>query len=500
MLDDRFRKYGKLVEKGFFNIKPTNIEGDKKLLKVLMTFFNEGSKELRFTLVKTFKDGWILDPIDPETDNMDNLIDVLVSEKMAVRIDDDELTQLLEKKVEIEKENLKKIENALKNVKEKKVKEKEKSVEKIVVAEERKKEIAKPLAAAEKKPKRPDGIIAKLTALTSPNDFYLTRIDTLQQFNQLHTDIQILAPAMQPLIDFECGTYCLAQEPYDSLWYRAKIIDSDESIITVLCMDNGKTFSIENKICLKALPDQLQQKAFFGIPCSLAVKIERKFDDEATEIMLKMVEKEIEYTVTLNTTQMNFIELFHDNMNVADLLVEKKFAKRYDIFPSGNGYTSHVNSSSDFFVQLEVDQLKLDLISAIMDRTNGKFEKVVNPQIGHVIAAKFPDDDCWYRSKIESIDNDGFMVSFIDYGNSCFVTEIGAIEESITALSAMSKKCTLAKPKHITTSFSDAAEKIFLDITANGATVLEIRVVKPGEVAEVELFCEGQNIIDLMTK
>lgn len=501
VLDERFKKYGRLVEKAYFNIKPCNCT-DEQLLKEMLKLFNEGTKELKFEKVRSFRDGWIFDPIDPESG--ENLISVLVEKKkLAVRISDDELKQMLEKKVDVEvkeekKETPKKIEKSPE-----KQPEEEKPATEEIVSETDEEIIVEPPQPAVISTKPNDRITAKLTALTSPNEFYLSRVDMLPLFNQLHTDIQILACAMPPLIDFEYGTFCLAQGPFDNLWYRAKIIDSDESeqsiIVTVLCIDNGKTFSIDKKICLKNMPEQLQRKSFFGIPCSLAVKIERKCEDEATELLLKMVENDnVEYKVVLETPQLNYIELFYNDENITNMLVEKKLAHRIETFSSGTGYTSHINSISSFFVQLEVDQLKLDLISSIMERANGNFAKVPDPKVGQVVAAKFPDDDCWYRSRIEEIESNGYIVAFIDYGNACLVKEIGVIDESVTELPAMSKACSLVKPKNIA-NFSEAAEKKFLEITANGATILHINVVKPGDVTEVELFCEGQNIIDSLT-
>lgn len=492
VLDERFQKYGKLVEKAYFSIKPNEPKiDDGKLLKEMLAAFNEGAKELNFKIIKNFKDGMILDLFDPET--KENIIENLITKrKMAVRIDENELIKILENNVKKEEEELKEIEE---NVS--KISVNSKQTESATITNDKHEEGTQNTAQNDviQTAIKSDRTVAKLTALTSPNDFHLTRVDMLQHFNQFHTDIQILAPALQPLIDFECGTFCLALQPFDNLWYRAKIIDSDESIITVLCIDNGKTFSIDNILYMKAMPEQLQQKSCFGIQCSLCIKTDRKCEEDATELMLKMVEKEVEYKIVLATDHMNYIELYYNNESIADLLIGKNYAQPIDLFVSGSGYTSHINSISDFFVQLEVDQLKLDLIASIMDGAKGKFDKVIDPKVGDIVAAKYLEDDGWYRSKIESIDNDGFIVKFIDYGNSCSVKEIGVIDQLIAELPAMSKRCTLFKPKNIV-SFSDGAEKEFIDITANGETILHVKVVKPGNVTEVELFCKNQNIID----
>ena len=150
---------------------------------------------------------------------------------------------------------------------------------------------------------------------------------------------------------------------------------------------------------------------------------------------------------------------------------------------------------NDFYIQLEEDQLKLDLIAKIMDRANGNFEKVIKPQVGQVVAAKFSDDDSWYRALIEEINDDVYAVKFIDFGNVSETKEIGVLDETIVELAQLSKRCRLLKPKNLI-NFSEAAENKFSEICANGATILQAKLIKPGDVTTVELFCDGKNIID----
>jgi hypothetical protein len=198
------------------------------------------------------------------------------------------------------------------------------------------------------------------------------------------------------------------------------------------------------------------------------------------------------------TCDLNYVELIHDTKNVADLLVEQELAHRMEIISPGscNCYTSHVNSIDDFYIQLEPDQLKLDSISTIMDDAKGNFKPIDNVVINQMVAAKYPEDDCWYRSVIQEIRDDGFIVNFIDYGNSCLVKEIGEIDTRLAEIVAMSKHCTLSKPKNVI-SFSEEAEKKFEEITANGATILYFKTVKlRGNITEIELFCNSQNICD----
>lgn len=477
VLDQKFLKVEKLIERAFFPIKPNKDFPESDLLKEMQSVFNEGVLELNFEIIKKFKDGSILEVID--SSSKENLFDKLVARKLAVRIGDDELDKII-KQTKCKEDDFDEI--ILTSVPNEPLSDRNEDETKEEVGEEE----------TDKKV-RSHG---KITAMTSPTDFCLVCSQGLISFNQIHTDIQILAPALPPLLDFKCETLCLAQQPYDNFWYRAKIIDSDDnSIITVMCVDVGKTFSIENKLSLKVLPEQLQRKTFLGISCSLPLSIEHALEEEATELLLTLVDTEIEFEVVLCTPDKTYVEIFSKNDNVGEQLIEKNLAKRFEIFQSGPCFTSHINSLNDFYIQLEEHQFKLDLIADIMDKAKGNFEKVKNPKVGQIVAAKFSDDDGWYRALIEEINADIFAVKFIDYGNLSETKDIGMLDETIIEMPQMSKRCRLLKPKNFI-NFSDAAEKKFAEICANGAIVLQVKVIKLGDVTTVELFCNGKNIID----
>lgn len=247
------------------------------------------------------------------------------------------------------------------------------------------------------------------------------------------------------------------------------------------------------------IPSALARKKFFGIGCSLSVKIERKCEEEASDLMMQMMQSELQVDFIGDAQQdcLNYVELFNGDANVADLLASNKLASRLELIKPGKVFTSHINSVTSFYLQFESDQLKLELISQYFEQSKGNFE-VVEAEPGMIVAALYPEDDCWYRTKVEAVESDGVLVSFIDYGNSCLVKKIGKIAEStIQELPAMSKHCSLKKPKDVD-SFSEAAEKRFIEICAGGATILDVRSapIKPGEAAEVEIFLEGQNIVE----
>lgn len=512
-LDEKFAEIGELVVPTFFAIKPAPECDDKTLFNEMMKLFDEGVKEFNFKVVKSFNSGWLLEPIEQQTNK--NVIDELVKKKKAQRISENELTQILETKATT-KETIDVVKPREQPKKQRKSPEKIKKVELEVPKPPLKKtkEIVSPkenvspkeisLPKENPQPKENSQLldhIVKITAVTSPTDFYICKKDSMATFSKLHEDIQIIASSAQPLTSVEEGTLCLAKQPYDLCFYRAKIIDSDESdqMITVRCLDDGKTFSVDDKTFLRKMPAALENKKFFGIACALPVKVERKFDEDATNFIMKLMDNELSVNFLTKETVPAYVELLNGDENVSDLLVNKKYVRRLEIVEPGSGYTSHINSLQSFYLQFEIDQLKLDLIAQYFEEASGKFEKIVKPQPGEVVAALFPDDSNWYRATVvDSVETEGkFSVKFIDYGNVCLVESAGRIAEpAIKELPAMSKHCSLAAVlKDI--KINEAAEQKFMEITASGATILEIKMVKPGDnVTEVDIFLNGKSIVE----
>lgn len=487
-LDEKFSVVGDLVVPSYFAIKPAGDTDDKSLFNEMMKKFEDGSKEFYFKVIQSFRNGVLLEPIEQQTNK--NVIDELVKMKKAQRISQDELSQILEvkpqPKIERPKEQVKK---------ERKSPEKTK---KITVDSEKPKNPPKASDFHKEKLQsalKSDAYI-KITAVTSPTDFYISRADSAASFSKLQEDIQIIASGAAALNNFEEGMMGLAQQPYDLLWYRSKIIDSDDSMVTVRCLDDGKTFSVD---CpkLKIMPAALERKKFFGIACSLAIKVDRKCEEEATGLMMKLMANELRVVFITDEKgdTKKYVDIFdEEDQSVTETMIQRKFGKRMETIQPGKGYTSHINSTQSFFLQFERDQLKLDVISQYIDETSGNFAPI-DPKPGSIVAALYPEDNCWYRSSIEAIDDSGYLVKFIDYGNVCHVDRIGKIAETaICDLPAYAKHCSLRKPKG-TKTFSEEAEKKFIELCANGATILDVVMTKPGlPAAEIDIFIDGKNI------
>lgn len=478
VLDKKFAKINDLVINAYFAIKSDN---EKVLFNEMRKAFDDGAKEFSFKISERFQDGWILEPI--EISNGKNLFDDFVKSGKAVRIEASELTKKFKQKsVEPEK------------------KPNESKIDKNVIAEKKEKPQKKEPAIIQKTKVESvpevNELKFKLTALANSTDLYLMQIEDVAKFQKLQSDIQIISSSAPKLNVYDENTLCLAKQPFDLQWYRAKIVDSDEVMITVRCLDDGKTFSVEDKNLLKTMPVALKEKKFFALACSLPIKVEREFDEDVTELLLQKVETEFTAKFLWKNADKNYVELISNGEGIVDILLQKKLAEKLDFFENGNAFTSHINSTSSFFLQLECDQLKLDVISKFFEEMKGNF-KNYDVKVGDIVAALYPEDDCWYRSRIDKIEKDNkYSVTFIDFGNSCEVSKIGKIEEpAIIDLPKMSKHCSLFIP---TSHSSEISETKFDEICAGGATILNVRLIKPGNPAEIEIFVDGKNILELL--
>lgn len=172
-LVEQFAREDRFLVEAYFAIKP--VESDEKLRNEMESFFSGGSVELKFDIVKGFKNGFIMEILDLKNENF---FDKLVAKKVAVRISEEALAKTLNEQ-----------ENASLNF--------DDVLSESTLTSEAEEDIPEKETLAEVKANLVQG---KITAITSPNDFYLTSLDALGNFKELHNDIQCFASAMSPLL------------------------------------------------------------------------------------------------------------------------------------------------------------------------------------------------------------------------------------------------------------------------------------------------------------
>ncbi|CAO1341290.1 unnamed protein product [Diamesa tonsa] len=338
----------------------------------------------------------------------------------------------------------------------------------------------------------------EIAAFTSPTDFYIRPESYVSKYEQMKQDIQLIALAIKPLSCFDENTLCLACDPYNHEWHRAKIIDSDGEIITVRCTDSGFTYTLVDKHDLKQLPEELAKFQPFAIRSSLAIKLNPKYEECATNEMKEFIAKKMKFKFEFITDVCTkFVDLYCDDLNLAEEFVKQKYAQLMEVVPAGKCYISHVNSLLDFYIQLEKDTLLLQHISDYLADNVKKLLPMEDFKEGSMCAAMYTEDSEWYRAVIEYHNENGTGVKFIDFGNDCFVQKVCAISDEITAIPPMAKKVCIMKPPMIQ-EYSVEAEEKFQEIAALGETVMDVKMIAPGEFASVELRIEGKNINDTL--
>ncbi|XP_015261887.1 PREDICTED: tudor domain-containing protein 6 [Gekko japonicus] len=114
-------------------------------------------------------------------------------------------------------------------------------------------------------------------------------------------------------------------------------------------------------------------------------------------------------------------------------------------------YVSHINSPSDFYVQLVEEEPLLDSISEKLNQSE-MVENLNGQQlyIGDLICAVFPEDSLWYRAVVQKQPSDELVsVQYIDYGNTAVVNicKTCRLLEDCALCPGMSIRCSLGGVK-----------------------------------------------------
>lgn len=345
---------------------------------------------------------------------------------------------------------------------------------------------------------QPKGTAAYISHTDNPNRFYLqleADENSIQEFAQ---SLQIVAPSLPKLTEFRAGVNCIAQYSLDGQWYRAKIIDTDGEVTSVLFIDYGNTDSITNNNLLKTSNDSLEEIKKYALPCALAVQPAKssEWDQKACEKMLGINEDLLHFVFISEDAALNYVTLYDGDRDIANELIAEGYAEPLQKIKNGEKcYVSHIDSLDDFYIHMNSDTTALRLIEEYLSDVS-KFETLAEYRAGTICIAQF-EDDLYYRAQILNDSpgdaSKGIKVCFIDYGNTFEATELRSLPRNIAELPHLRKRCALRKPDDIE-RWSDKAEKKFEEITNAGATVLTVRLVKPDEKAIIELFIDERNI------
>ncbi|XP_068136320.1 tudor domain-containing protein 15 [Hyperolius riggenbachi] len=84
-------------------------------------------------------------------------------------------------------------------------------------------------------------------------------------------------------------------------------------------------------------------------------------------------------------------------------------------------YSSHINSPSEFYVQLAENEEQIMQLAEELNDMPFQPIDVKYLEKGVLVVAQFPDDNAFYRAEIKELKGNYFHVEFIDYGNAAIV-------------------------------------------------------------------------------
>lgn len=341
-----------------------------------------------------------------------------------------------------------------------------------------------------------------LSHTDTPSDFYLQLAESIQTIEQLQARLQDQIPEMVDMENPVTGVLCAAQYSLDQQWYRAQVLDGDTDITTVRFVDYGNTDVLDNHTTrVKTLPPDLLALEVHATRCRLEIKpVDEEWSTQATERFEQLASVEnLTAQFISQDEKTNYVELFSDGINVREVLIQENLALPDEIISelsSSVGFVSHLNSPSEFWIQLEncVDDLEW-----VAEQLSGaeSFPPLEDLAPGLLCAALFADDQMWYRARILSNTVAGIEVLFIDYGNSCMTESLKELPEELVILPPLAQKCSLQKPEGLTVWGPEMVRK-FSEISADGQTTFNVKKLGTGETASVVLLLDGIDVTTLI--
>ncbi|KAG1640187.1 hypothetical protein G6F44_007079 [Rhizopus delemar] len=142
---------------------------------------------------------------------------------------------------------------------------------------------------------------------------------------------------------------------------------------------------------------------------------------------------------------------------------------------------SEILSGSHFYVQKITDEIpKLEALMKELGEyySHRPADPTFKPRVGDTVAAKFTEDNSWYRAKVRRISHEGIEVHYIDYGNSETLSSarVRALADQFKTLKAQAYEAVLSFVKSPERDQDYGLEAVdrFGDFTANKQLVANV--------------------------
>ncbi|KAL1128881.1 hypothetical protein AAG570_013415 [Ranatra chinensis] len=316
----------------------------------------------------------------------------------------------------------------------------------------------------------------------SPNDFY-TMDETLTESLENMAAVLEGAANFPPLESFKESDLVIANCQEDGQWYRAQVLTTSPQV-SVKFVDYGNVATVTD---LRAPPsEEIKTVKPMASHCSLGLD---KLNDSVVSQFMELTDNQIFGLTVIREGDPKIVDLecVNDGTKLRDKLVAK--VPPTSRLPSGKVFVSHCDSPQNFYIQ---ENSKSDLLDTVQDSLveAQTFPMLEQLEKGDIVAAKFPEDESWYRAEILSTERGEVTVRFIDYGNVSMVTETRLLPPDLQASPPLVTRCSLELPEGQILWSQDAANK-FLDIVSDGSVTFVIKIIREGNPVIVDLLYDG---------
>ncbi|XP_072153677.1 tudor domain-containing 6 [Bemisia tabaci] len=358
--------------------------------------------------------------------------------------------------------------------------------------------------------------------IVSPSEFYINRkgvSDILQQNKERYRRYVMTTNPEVPASLNKSGLYLVTFEKdtkdQSGDWYRGLVLKTDipdkPGKVFVLYIDYGTTAYVDIS-CFRIMPhDQVKsQHMQSAARCQNVIHVK-----EHGEVMMHVME------VTEKGLEVDLVRVHEINhVSVRDALIFLELAsflpsseKKQEVpktllipkskFAKGDiveGHISHVVSPSEFYcVELDTHYRQLHELMAEMTELYSDPARqpgnILNPVVGMSVAAKYSEDEKWYRAVITNLPGKRLVdVFYVDFGNRERVTylDVRALLPKFLRMSTQAIHCSLCdiKPPKKSDQWPEKAGKLLqqLEYTLARLVIQDIKVVDNQPKVSVVLF------------
>ncbi|XP_050539469.1 maternal protein tudor-like [Daktulosphaira vitifoliae] len=352
---------------------------------------------------------------------------------------------------------------------------------------------------------------AKISYFNSLKDFYVYNSNDLKVIQDISSSFELVKNDLVPLNCIKVGDLVAAQYDDDSLWYRAKVRDIQESYTTVQFIDYGNSDKSSN---IRQLPEKLINIKPVIYHCILDdVDSEEKvlFENNSVfEVIHEfMISNEIELEFISNSSPY-LVKIVWNNRNLKEILnnviefgitplMNEEPKKTNEDFIKEPVTLVHIKTFNEFYAQTNLlKELKLKIDQEFYS------EQLWNPLIdikyGEVAVGKSVDDNNWYRIRILNTHDDGlYFCYFIDYGIKGTCTDIYEANSFLKSTPPTIIRCKLNISNNIKMLCNNSLLNSFIDemsLSCNQSVTMS--VLKGNEPCLVDIFIDGLSLIDII--